>query len=125
VRPDGYGRWRQHQTEVDFFVEYDTGSEPLAKVTDKLAGYEDLAAATDLWTPTLFWVRSPGREASLREAFARSRSPVNVATAHPLGGRGPAEAVWLPINERQPRRRLIDLVDPVSWQKAATGTADW
>src|SRR5215218_2094911 len=28
VRPEGYGRWREHDTGVEFFVEYDRGSEP-------------------------------------------------------------------------------------------------
>jgi hypothetical protein len=29
VRPGGYGRWREHEREVDFFLEYDRGTGPL------------------------------------------------------------------------------------------------
>jgi hypothetical protein len=32
VRPDGYGRWCEHDREVDFFLEYDRGTEPLHRL---------------------------------------------------------------------------------------------
>jgi hypothetical protein len=38
VRPGGYGRWCERDTEVDFFLEYDRGSEPLDRLAAKLAG---------------------------------------------------------------------------------------
>jgi hypothetical protein len=57
--------------------EHDTGTEPLTRVVDKLAGYAELARAR--WTAprpqtqqrhgfwVLFGLRSPAREANLRE----------------------------------------------------------
>lgn len=42
VRPDGYGRWHQDGREVDFFLEYDRGTEPLDRLAAKLAGYRKL-----------------------------------------------------------------------------------
>ena len=33
-------------------------------------------------------------------------------------GRSPADAVWLPLGQHEPRRRLIDLAGPQAWQPA-------
>ena len=115
VRPDGYGRWREGDAEVHFFLEYDRGTEPLDRLAAKLNGYGRLADATEIPTPVLFWLPSSGREASVRQAFARetrwSRVPFLVATASPTFGLGPAEQAWLPLGRTWPRRRLIDLAD--------------
>jgi len=46
VQPDGYGRWRDHDREIDFFLEYDGGTEPLNRLVDKLDAYTELAAPT-------------------------------------------------------------------------------
>src|SRR5450755_160232 len=102
ARPDGYGQWTEHAPAgpavTDFFLEYDTGSENLHRVTAKLTGYRDLAARTGITTPR--------REASLRALLASTagRGPgprtagaipgVSVATTTPqaaaAGGAGPA-----------------------------------
>src|SRR6266508_2553671 len=63
VRPDGYGRWRQGDREVDFFLEYDRGTEPLDRLAAKLHAYSELADATNIPTPVLFWLPTSGREA--------------------------------------------------------------
>lgn len=127
VRPDGYGRWREpHSTgaggglgEVEFFLEYDTGSENLTQLTRKLIGYHALAAATGIRTPVLIWLPSARRETAARHALAvalaRLERPelVPVATsaadltAGPvvIGGverastvvDSPAGARWLPL----------------------------
>jgi protein involved in plasmid replication-relaxation len=115
VRPDGYGRWREHDWEVDFFLEYDRGTEPLDRLAAKLVAYHELADATEIPTPVLFWVPTSGREASVREALAGERRWGRVrslvATASPTLGLGPAEAAWLPLGQSWPRRRLIDPAD--------------
>jgi hypothetical protein len=116
VRPDGYGRWREHERVLDFFLEYDNATEPTDRVAAKLDGYTALARAKDLFTPTLFWLPSPGREASVRHALGRPEVPV--ATANALDGRNPAEAVWLPLGHQHPRRRLIDIADATAWTPA-------
>ena len=65
VRPDGYGAWTEHHRHVEFFLEYDTGIEPLGRVTAKLAGYHDLATAGGPQHPVLFCLPSNRREANL------------------------------------------------------------
>lgn len=107
VRPDGYGHWREAGTDVDFFLEYDRGTEPLARLVDKLDGYTDLQTATGVNTTwILFWLPGPRREAALRKLLRRA--PVPVATARPEGRSGPADEVWLPAG-RAGRHRLANL----------------
>ena len=131
ARPDGYGRWTeqlpgQPAAVTDFFLEYDTGTEPLSRVVAKLAGYAALAARTGITTPVLFWLRSPGREAALharlagppppgiRDAASAAQIPgVPVATAAPgTSPQGPAGAAWLPAGSPGPRLRLAQLAPP-------------
>jgi hypothetical protein len=133
VRPDGYGRWREYDgtenRELDFFLEYDFGTEALTKVAAKLADYQQLAVATGIVTPVLFWFPSLARESSARAAFAAALAAVGgratlvpVATTasdlapHPLHGSGaevpnsPAGARWLPLSATASRRvRLAHL----------------
>jgi hypothetical protein len=115
VRPDGYGRWHQQDARVDFFLEFDTGSEPTERVAGKLNGYEDLARATDIVTPLLLWLPTSGREATIRQALGRPHLDVRVATATAALGRNPAGQAWLPLGHTWPRRRLVDLADPGNW----------
>jgi hypothetical protein len=131
ARPDGYGRWHEQapgQTPAitDFFLEYDTGTEPLRRVIAKLTGYAALAARTGIATPVLFWLRSPSREAALHARLAGPPPPgagdaatagqipgVPVATAVPgASPGGPAGAAWLPAGSRGPRLRLAQLAPP-------------
>ena len=121
ARPDGYGRWTeqapgQPPAVTDFFLEYDTGTEPLSRVIAKLAGYAALAARTGITTPVLFWLRSPSREAALharlagppppgiRDAASAAQIPgVPVATAaRGTSPDGPAGAAWLPAGKPRP-----------------------
>jgi Replication-relaxation len=106
VRPDGFGRWAEAGRTVEFFLEWDAGTETLAKVAGKLRGYADLAAGSGIWTPVLLWLPSPGREAEIRRAIATP--PVPVASAH---GRAldPSAAVWLPTGAHTRRLRLAAL----------------
>lgn len=125
VRPDAYGRWRDtsdgQTSEVEFFLEYDTGTEALNRVAGKLTGYQRLAAATGIPTPVLFWLPTPTREANARTALAAvlrgldrpdlipvattSSSPPALGAdrggaRHPRAGTAPdspAGARWLPL----------------------------
>src|SRR5205807_804592 len=47
VRPDGYGAWRDDSRLVEFFLEYDRGTEPLDRIHEKLEGYGWLADAIE------------------------------------------------------------------------------
>lgn len=107
VRPDGFGALRLGGTVVEFFVEYDAGTETLDRVAAKLRGYADLARATE-WLPwVLFWFPSPGREAEARKVLGRPALPV--ATGARGLGAGPGGTVWLPVGQTGPRRHLVEL----------------
>jgi len=111
VRADGFGRWQEHDREVDFFLEYDCGTEPL----DRLAAYHEPADITEIPTLVPFWLPSSGREVSVREALATeqrwARVRFVVATASPTLALGPAEGAWLPLRGTWPRRLLVELDD--------------
>ncbi|MEU7691069.1 replication-relaxation family protein [Microbispora hainanensis] len=116
VRPDAYGRWRQGEHTVDFFLEYDTGSEPLDRVVRKLDGYAALSKATRVITPVLFWVQGERREVNLRRKLVQhpANAYVPIATGNPsvLVGPlddGPAGEKWLPSDAEGPRLRLAGL----------------
>ena len=107
VRPDGYGRWREHQQRVDFFLEFDRGTEPVQRLAGKLAGYLELAHASGIATPLLLWLPGPTREAAARRALAGAGLLVATATPHP--DHTPAGPLWLPLHTSGPRRRLVQL----------------
>jgi predicted transcriptional regulator len=108
VRPDGYGRWRQHGRVADFFVEYDTGTETLSHVAAKLDRYADLANATGIITPVLLCFPTERREAN----FRRNRAPIPaVPTA--TTAQNPIQAVWAPLGSAD-RVHLIDLAAPIT-----------
>lgn len=131
VIPDGYGRWRTRHpgtTEVEWFLEFDTGTETTGKVGRKLAGYARLAESTGIATPVLLWLPTGRREAGVRTALARVHAdldnpravPVATAAADLLNPAAPhpspAEAVWLPLTSARadragPRYSLADLAD--------------
>src|SRR6266545_8056466 len=93
VRPDAYGRWRDGGLEVDFFLEYDRGTEELGRLLGKLDAYAELAVVSEIATPVLFWLPTVAREASFRKAAGVAA--VSVATAVALPGAHPARTVWL------------------------------
>ncbi|GAA2693147.1 MULTISPECIES: replication-relaxation family protein [Actinosynnema] len=126
VRPDGYGRWRDEQWQIEWFLEYDFGTEPLDKVAGKLTAYAALAQATGITTPVLVWLPTARREATVRKLLARawaeleaprsvpvataSAELLNPADAHP----SPADEVWLPVDvlaDGVRRRTLLGLLD--------------
>jgi protein involved in plasmid replication-relaxation len=112
VRPDGYGRWREHSRRVDFFLEYDRGTQAPHRLAGKLGGYLDLTRATGIRTPLLLWLPTPAREDSVRRALAGTSLPIATATPNP--GHSPAGPIWLLLHADGPRRRLIDL--PGAWR---------
>lgn len=115
ARPDAFGRWTQTRADgptstLDFFLEHDTGTETLARVTAKLGGYADLAEATGITTPVLFWLPSAKRETNLRRLLGAPEIPVATAVhAAAASSAGPAGPVWQPAGDTGPRRSLSDL----------------
>ncbi|TNC20090.1 hypothetical protein FG385_31640 [Amycolatopsis alkalitolerans] len=96
LRLDGYGCWEEHGRTVRFFLEHDTGTEPLAKVTGKIDGYA--AFPTDAFGVLLFSVHSSRREIALRAALRRALAGGDpgfvIATAARDHDDGPAEPIW-------------------------------
>ena len=114
MRPDGYGWWAEDGARVPFFVEYDTGGEPLSVLVGKLAGYGELFATIGRAWPVLFWLHSAAREANLRRLLADlppSLLPVATGARDHATGAGlcPAEAVWAAAGRGGARHRLADL----------------
>lgn len=113
IRPDGFGRWCEGGARLDFFLEYDTGSETLAKVARKLRGYAELAAADGVTTPVLIWTPSATREVNLHRHLAGAPVPVATASPHAISdpAQGPAGPIWRPVDQppTAPRQRLITL----------------
>ncbi|MHB8456845.1 MAG: replication-relaxation family protein, partial [Acidimicrobiales bacterium] len=107
VRPDGYGRWHEDGAEVRFCLELDNGTENLARLVDKLAGYSDLGVALDEAPLVLFAFRGLRREAAAAKAL--SRPPVPVATAVIEPGTSPAGPYWRLVGRAGCRQRLAVL----------------
>jgi hypothetical protein len=142
IKPDAYGRWATNGREIEFFLEYDFGTEVLAKLVGKLAGYAALAAATGITTPLLVWLPTSRREATSRRLLHRAwlelddpRSvPVATAAAELLNPEAahpsPADEVWLPldtissggVNARRELHRLLDAWPHVAPPNADTGS---
>ena len=121
ARPDGLGTWT-HQSpsrhrSITFFLEHDTGTEPLQRLVAKLPGYAEARLADGPDHPVLYWLPSHEREQHLHRLLQRSPSTVPVATAvhgaRPLhrpvpAGADPAGQVWA-IPGVPGRHHLIDL----------------
>jgi hypothetical protein len=124
ARPDGFGTWSEQQPtgvrEISFFLEYDTGTEPLRRLIDKLPGYAEARLGEGPDHPVLFWLPSPQRERHLHDLLSQTGPPVPVATATPTAradatagpstDHSPADRVWS-IPGTNTRRHLIDLAN--------------
>ncbi|WP_243793800.1 replication-relaxation family protein [Saccharopolyspora gloriosae] len=119
VRPDGYGRWHEAGREIEWFLEWDTGSYQLTRFVAKLPGYAKLASTTHIVTPLLAVFTGPVREAHARRDLTehlrtdpqRHALPIATTTAEHLRAAGsPAGDIWLPLlHTASGRQRLIDL----------------
>ena len=107
VQPHGFGRWRDHDTTLEFFLEH-RHEERFSDLIAALAGYDTLAQATpQLATNLLVVLTSPQRETELHRTVPPRQ--YLLATATPQPGSNPAEAIWLPLGSTGPRQRLADL----------------
>jgi hypothetical protein len=118
ITPDAYARWRQGCRIVEWFTEFDFGTEPLPRLATKLHRYQRLAEHTGVITPILFWLPGPRREANARRLLADTlraldRSDVPVATTCPTAAAHPFDMTqprWLRVDDtRAGRVRLADL----------------
>lgn len=125
ARPDAYARWHTPTGQLAFYLEYDTGTEPLTRLAAKLPGYHDLARSAAATIPVLFWLPSLDREAHARRTLHHAQrgldrpALVPLATASPEPACDPAGPVWLPIDDpRGDRRPLTALA--AHWPDLAT-----
>jgi hypothetical protein len=111
VHPDGHGLWREGDQLVGFFLEYDTGSEDLARLVEKLAAYERLARSGGPTYPVLFSLHSPDRETHLHAELGgvASRCPIATTVRPTDATRRPAGPVWAVVG--QPPRARVRLAD--------------
>ncbi|MFJ9179398.1 replication-relaxation family protein [Streptomyces sp. NPDC102360] len=136
VRPDAYGRLRQCRSEVEWFLEYDWGTErPAERVGDKLPGYAHLAATTGITTPVLIWTRSAQHETRIRRALAVAAALLDDPSLVPLATTStdlvagearcdPTAGRWLPLNTPAPDTRRVPLADLThAWPALAPCTA--
>ncbi|MFE9695194.1 replication-relaxation family protein [Micromonospora sp. NPDC005806] len=106
ITADGHGLWSVGDATVGFFLEADTGTEPLGRVAAKLDRYAQLTHRGGPRYPVLFWLGSEQREEHLHQLLHTRRDDVPAATATRNGD--PGEAVWLPVGATS-RVRLPDL----------------
>ncbi|MGD0286034.1 MAG: replication-relaxation family protein [Acidimicrobiales bacterium] len=110
IRPDGYGVYVEGNVRLPFLLEYDTGSETLARLKGKLPGYAALTKAVDHPTWVCFAFLSAAREASARRVLIHPEVPVATAVVSPDSAAG--GPVWLAIGDVGARLRLVDLGHP-------------
>ena len=108
VRPDGLGVWAEDGREVEFFLEYDRGTETLARLAAKLDGYRRFEEERGASAWVLFAFTSPGREARARSALHGADVPTASAVLGPDDR--PSGAVWSPVGAGG-RLRLAELAD--------------
>lgn len=123
VRPDAWGTWEEDGRRVEFFLEYDRGTETLGRLVDKLGGYEKFEDHRGVSAWVLFGFTSPRRERTARGALADATVPI--ATAVLTAGTDPHDAVWLPLNAAHDSLRLAALADapkpPEAVERASVG----
>jgi hypothetical protein len=118
VQPDAYGRWATGSGEIEFFLEFDFGTETLTRLTNKIPGYAALATSTAISTPLLIWFTSPRRETHARRELTHALTGLDqpglvpIATATPAHldphatHPSPADPVWLPLTTTSPTGRV-------------------
>jgi len=98
IHPDGHGIWQAGHLLVPFFLEYDTGTEPITELVRKLIGYTSLAVRGGPSWPVLFWLSSTERAVHLHQHLTELgsvRVPVATAVRDDTTNRaGPAGRVW-------------------------------
>lgn len=95
--PDGYGHWSKDSRSMEFFLEWDTGTETHRQLTRKMERYVAFTENAVRAVPwVLFVFPTPRRETNARGALRRVEGAgrVSVATTHLPGAHEPHTAVW-------------------------------
>jgi len=112
VRPDGHGVFAEDGRRLAFFLEWDSGGEPLRILVSKLSGYASHVRKGGRGWPVLFSLPTVVREGNLHRMLQEVNAVLPLATTArdslDADG-GPADAVWLVHGGSDAPRRLIDL----------------
>lgn len=110
IHPDGHGVWIDGQTSTGFHLELDRGTEPLRRLTERLASHRRLHAEGGPTYPVLFVLPNRAREQNLHRKLAERPEPVlTIATTSPEVGSNPAGPVWRVAGNGRHRLALADL----------------
>ncbi|MEV0117692.1 replication-relaxation family protein [Streptomyces sp. NPDC050844] len=117
VRPDAYAHWQdttqaRGEYRLPFFLEYDTGSQTLARVEAKLAGYAAFTTATGSSPALLVHTRTASRDLALRRRLAAAARELNLAVATSSADfttNTPWGAWWAPLEPAARRTTLTGL----------------
>jgi hypothetical protein len=118
--PDGHGVWEGpdqtgHHSQVGFWLEYDTGTETLERVTAKIEPYRRLRRDGGPDYPLLIWLPTPTRESNLHRRLNGEAAHLGLTVAtttatatdtHPQGITGP---IWKVAGNGRKRQHLIEL----------------
>ncbi|PNE38193.1 replication-relaxation family protein [Streptomyces noursei] len=124
TRPDAYAHWHDGDRLLPFFLEYDTGSQPLARVEAKLTGYAAFTTATNTHPALLIHTRTQSRDQALRNRLAQSARELNLhvatssadfTTVRPWG------PWWTPLQPGARRLTLTDLANQWPGLSPASG----
>lgn len=95
IHPDGHGVWVDGQASTGFHLELDRGTEPLGRLTERLASHRRLHAEGGPAYPVLFVLPNRTREQNLHRKLAERPEPsLIIATTSPESGDDPAGPVW-------------------------------
>ncbi|GHJ35462.1 replication-relaxation family protein [Streptomyces sp. TS71-3] len=81
IRPDAYAHYREGPVVLPFFLEYDTGSQPLARVEAKLAGYAAFTTADGARPALLIHTRTASRDQAIRRRLANPARDLGLSIA--------------------------------------------
>jgi hypothetical protein len=110
IRPDGHGVWTAGDRSVGFHLELDRGTEPLARLLDRLASHRRLHAEGGPTYPILFVLPNRAREQNLHRKLADRPEPtLAIATTSPESGDDPAGPVWRLAGNGRHRLTLAEL----------------
>ncbi|GGW97772.1 replication-relaxation family protein [Streptomyces noursei] len=112
IRPDAYAHWHDGDYLLPFCLEYDTGSQPLARVEAKLTGYAAFTTTTNTRPALLIHTRTQSRDQALRHRLADTARELdlNVATSSAdFTTTSPWGPWWAPLQPHARRTTLTDL----------------
>ncbi|PJJ04207.1 protein involved in plasmid replication-relaxation [Streptomyces sp. 2333.5] len=112
VRPDAYAHWHDGDHLLPFFLEYDTGSQPLPRVEAKLAAYAAFTTATGTRPALLIHTRTQSRDQALRQRLTTiaRQLELNVATSSAdFTTTSPWGPWWAPLQPAARRTTLTRL----------------